>query len=60
MSPGTHRCAARPNAAIAALRGMSLAELGGMIPPEGLQLCEPQAESVGQVFRSPTRGGAGR
>lgn len=43
-------------AVIAALRGMSYTEFVGMIPPEGLQLCDRQAENVGQVFRSPTRG----
>ena len=41
---------------IAALRGMSLAKFVGMIPPAGLELCDRQAENVGQVFRSPTRG----
>ncbi|MBI5512205.1 MAG: hypothetical protein HY909_00465 [Deltaproteobacteria bacterium] len=43
-------------AVVAALRGMSHAEFVGMIPPEGLQLCDRQAENVGQVFRSPGRG----
>ncbi|TAK18711.1 MAG: hypothetical protein EPO40_36545 [Myxococcaceae bacterium] len=43
-------------AVIAALRSMSLAEFVGMIPPEGLQLCDRQAENLGEVFRSPTRG----
>ncbi|MBK6529175.1 MAG: hypothetical protein IPF99_06190 [Deltaproteobacteria bacterium] len=43
-------------AVVGALRDMALAEFVGMIPPEGLQLCDRQAENVGQVFRSPTRG----
>jgi len=43
-------------AVVGALRDMALAEFVGMIPPEGMQLCDRQAENVGQVFRSPTRG----
>lgn len=44
------------NAVIAGFRGTPHSQFAQLIPPEGLQICERQAENVGQVFRSPDRG----